>query len=103
VFDTLHVSKDIDTVPLVESTIDTWAVGSAGTLGIGSSWFEKENIGACVVGNEIEMSYDTGSNTLGRHIQNEIGVNVHGGRPLEAVSRGFLIFRVVVPRRLESH
>jgi hypothetical protein len=88
VLHTFHVTKDIRTVALIKAIFYHSTIGSAGSLGIGGSWLEKEDICACVVCYQIDVIEDARSNAVAVCVDNQVRVNINNRRSLQ---RGQLV------------
>jgi len=77
VFHTFHIAKDAGTIPLIKSIFHHTTVGSAGSLGISRSWFEKEYICACVICYQIDVVQNAGSNAVAVCVGNQVRINVN--------------------------
>ncbi len=73
-----YVSKDVDSVPVVEAAIG--AIGkSIRRIEGRSPRLEQEDIGACVFGTQIDVAQDTGSNARLGTIEYQVGVHIDNG------------------------
>jgi hypothetical protein len=82
-FDALHVTKDIDTIPLVQTAVNLVSVGCTGDRCVGTPWLEKEYVSTSVLGTEVNMTEDTGTDAgLSPVNEDQARVDIYDGGAL---------------------
>jgi len=86
-FYTLHVAKDVDTISLIETTINTVAVGGASGVWISAPRLEEKYVCPGVVGAQVNVAQHARAYSSRCAIKDEIWVDVNDGRPLLVVRK----------------
>ena len=93
-FDAFHISKDVDSVALIKTTVDLIRIGDIRDGRIGITWLQKEDIGSSVLGTQVDVAEDAGSNpSLSSVDENQTRIDVHDRRTLRQVSGWLPLFR----------